>query len=74
MEAQPAMHSFAYFVINAVPYGRIAEGRDAVAKMLQIDPNTTVSDAMALCHTRDPVWHERMRQSFREAGLPDERN
>ncbi|MGH6642796.1 MAG: adenylate/guanylate cyclase domain-containing protein [Bradyrhizobium sp.] len=70
-EAYPAMHTFAYFVINAVPAGRIAEARDTVARMLKIDPRTTVSDALVLCHTRDQEWHERMRQAFREAGLPD---
>jgi TolB-like protein/class 3 adenylate cyclase len=71
VEAHPAMHSFAYFVINAVPYGRVAEARDTVAKMLKIDPRTRVSDAMVLCHTRDQEWFERMRHSFREAGLCD---
>ncbi|MDI1266201.1 MAG: adenylate/guanylate cyclase domain-containing protein [bacterium] len=71
VEVNPAMHSFAYFVINAVPYGRVAEARDTVAKMLEIDPGTTVSDALVLCHTRDQEWFERMTRSFREAGLPD---
>jgi adenylate cyclase len=74
MEAHPAMHSFAYFVINAVPFGRVTEAQQAVAKMLRIDPKMTISDAMVLCHTRDPEWHQRMRQAFRAAGLPDERN
>jgi TolB-like protein len=74
MEANPAMHSFAYFVINAVPYGRVAEARDTVAKMLEIDPRTTVSDALVLCHTRDQAWFERMRHSFREAGLLESSN
>jgi adenylate cyclase len=74
VEVQPAMHLFAYFVINAVPYGRVAEARDAVAKMLKIDPGTTVSDALVLCHTRDEEWRERMRRAFREAGLPDSSN
>ena len=74
VEVYAAMHSFAYFVINAVPYGRLTEARDTVAKMLKIDPGTTVSDALVLCHTRDQEWSERMRHSFREAGLPDSPN
>ncbi len=72
MEANPAMHSFAYFIINAVPFGRVEEGQQAVAKMLRIDPKVTISDAMLLCHTRNPEWDQRMRQAFRTAGLPDE--
>jgi adenylate cyclase len=71
LEAFPAIHAFAYFVINAVPYGRLAEARDTVAKMLQTDPRMTVSEALVLCHTRDVEWQERMRQAFRKAGLPD---
>jgi TolB-like protein/class 3 adenylate cyclase len=71
LEAFPAIHTFAYFIINAVPYGRIAEAQDGAAKMLAIDPRMTVSEALVLCHTRDQEWRERMRQAFREAGLPD---
>lgn len=71
MELQPAIHTLAYFIINAVPFGRTAEARDATAKMLNLHPGMVVSDAMELCHTRDPEWQERMRQSFREVGLLD---
>jgi TolB-like protein/class 3 adenylate cyclase len=70
-EAVPAMYTFAYFVINAVPYGRVAEARDTVAKMLKLQPNMTVSDALVICHTRDPEWAERMRNFFRQVGLPE---
>ena len=71
VEALPAMHTFAYFVINAVPHGRVAEARDTVAKMLKIHPEMTVSDALEICHTRDPEWSGRMRYFFRQVGLPE---
>ena len=70
VEAISAMYTLAYFVINAVPHGRMAEARDATAKMLKLQPNITVSDALVICHTRDPEWAERMRNFFREVGLP----
>ena len=41
-EATPSMYMFAYFVINAVRYGRLAEARDTVAKMLKLRPDMTV--------------------------------
>ena len=52
-------------IVSSMPQGNLD---------LRIDPKTTISDAMVLCHTRDPQWHQRMRQTFRAAGLPDERN
>ena len=51
-EATPSMYMFAYFVINAVRYGRLAQAHDTVAKMLKLRPDMTVSDATELCHTR----------------------
>jgi adenylate cyclase len=71
VEAQPAMFSLAYFVINAVPAGRIQEAQDAVAKMLALNPQTKISNARQLCHTRDTAWSNRMMDWFRQAGLPD---
>ena len=58
-EAVPAMNTSAYFVINAVPYGRVEEAREIVAKMLKLRPDLTVSDALGFCHVRDQEWTER---------------
>jgi len=53
------MNTSAYFVINAVPYGRVEEAREIVAKMLKLRPDLTVSDALGFCHVRDQEWTER---------------
>ena len=71
VEAVPEMWTLAYFVINAVPTGRMKEARDAITKMLELKPTVKLSDARRLCHTRDEDWSERMMNSFREAGLPE---
>ena len=65
------MYTLAYFVINAVPAGRMQEARAAVGKMLELRPTVKLSDAHQLCHTRDKDTSERMMDSFREAGLPE---
>jgi adenylate cyclase len=71
LEAETAMYSLAYFVVNAVPAGRMQEARSAVRKMLELRPAIKLSDARQLCHTRDKDWSERMMDSFREAGHPE---
>ena len=71
LETETMMHTLAYFVINAVPAGRMQEARSAVRKMLELRPTAKISDARQLCHTRDKDWSERMMDSFREAGLPE---
>jgi len=71
VEAETEMYTLAYFVINAVPAGRMQEARAAVRKMLELRPAIKLSDARQLCHTRDKDWSERMMDSFREAGLPE---
>ena len=71
LEAETLMHTLAYFVINAVPAGRMQEARSAVQKMLELRPAIKLSDARQLCHTRDKDWSERMMDSFCEAGLSE---
>src|SRR5260370_30644954 len=71
LEAKTAMHTLAYFVINAVPSGRMQEARAAVRKMLELRPAVKLSDARQVCHTRDKDWSDRMMDSFREAGLSE---
>ena len=71
VETETAMYSLAYFVINAVPAGRLQEARAAVTKMLELRPTTNLSHARQLCHTRDKDWSDRMMDSFREAGLSE---
>ncbi len=71
IENATEMWTLAYFVINAVPAGRLQAARSAVAKMLELKPTARISDAHQLCHTRDEVWSARMMESFREAGLPE---
>jgi cytochrome c-type biogenesis protein CcmH/NrfG len=71
VEAETEMYTLAYFVINAVPAGRIQEARAAVRKMLELRSAAKLSDARKLCHTRDRDWSERMMGSFREAGLSE---
>lgn len=71
LETETAMFTLAYFVINAVPAGRIQDARAAVRKMLDLKPSANLSDAHQLCHTRDKDWSERIMDSFREAGMPE---
>ena len=71
VETETAMYSLAYFVINAVPAGRMQEARAAIRKMLELRPTAKLSDARQLCHTRDQDWSDRMMNSFREAGLSE---
>jgi hypothetical protein len=65
------MWTLAYFVINAVPAGRMQEARAAVRKMLELKPTAKLSDARQLCPTRDEDWSRKIMDSFREAGLPE---
>src|SRR5258708_10942755 len=60
VEAETEMYSLAYFVINAVPTGRMQEARAAVRKMLELRPTATLSDARQLCHTREKDCSARM--------------
>ena len=71
VEAETAMYTLAYLVINAVPAGRMQEARSAAGKMLELKPTVKLSDARQLCHTRDRDWSERMMDSFRQAGLSE---
>jgi adenylate cyclase len=71
VEAETAMNTLAYFVINAVPLGRMQEARAAVAKMRELKPAVNLSDARQVCHTRDQDWSERIMDSFRAAGLSE---
>ena len=71
VEAETEIWTLAYFVINAVPTGRIQEARAAVRKMLKLRPTARLSDARQVCHTRDEDWSGRMMESFRVAGLPE---
>ena len=71
LEAETEMWTLAYFVINAVPAGRMKEASAAVRKILELKPTANVSDAREVCHTRDQAWSDRMMESFREAGLPE---
>jgi TolB-like protein/class 3 adenylate cyclase/lipoprotein NlpI len=71
VEAETEMWTLAYFVINAVPAGRMQEARGTVRKMLELKPTAKISDARQLCHTRDKNWSDRMMDWFREAGLPE---
>lgn len=71
VEAQTEMWTLAYFVINAVPTGRITEARAAVRKMFELKPTVKLSDARRLCHTRNEDWSEKIMDSFREAGLSE---
>ena len=71
VEAETEMWTLAYFVINAVPGGRMQEARAAVRKMLELRPTAKLSDAHQLGHTRDKDWSDRNMDSFREAGLSE---
>jgi hypothetical protein len=69
--ALPLMYTLAYLVINVVPSGRMVEARAAAARMLDLRPQMAVSDALEFCHKRDRDWFERMKNAFRESGLPE---
>jgi len=71
LEAETEIWTLAYFVINAVPAGRMQEARAAVKKMRELNPAVKLSDARQVCHTRDEDWSERNMDSFRAAGLSE---
>jgi len=71
LETETEIYTLAYFVINAVPAGRMQEARAAVRKMLELRPTLKLADMRQVCYSRDQDWSERVMAAFREAGLSE---
>jgi pentatricopeptide repeat protein len=54
-----------------VQLGRVEEARSAVAKLLELAPNMTVSGLRELWPIRDSETLEMMLDGLKTAGLPD---
>jgi hypothetical protein len=57
--------------INAVPTGRMEEGRAAVRRIRELRPAFGLHEALLVCHTRDERLRAQIRSSFIEAGIPE---
>lgn len=71
VDDSPGVWTLAYFVINAVPAGRMDEGREAVKRILELRPAFGLHEALLVCHTRDERLRAQIKSSFIEAGIPE---
>jgi adenylate cyclase len=71
VDANPEIWTLAYFIINAVPAGRLGEARQAVNRMLELKPALMLDQVLLACHTKDEHWFEKMKAAFIEAGVPE---
>jgi adenylate cyclase len=67
----PQVWTLAYFVINAVPIGRMDEAREAVKRILELRPDFGLHEALLVCHTRDERLRAQIKSSFIAAGIPE---
>jgi adenylate cyclase len=70
MDESPGIWTLAYFVVNAVPAGRIDEARQAVKRMLELRPGFGLHEALLVCPPRDERSRAQMKSSFIAAGIP----
>ena len=63
-------HTLGAFIVNAVPGGRQAEARQAVAQLLAQQPDFRISHVAEAFPVRSPDERDRMAAALREAGLP----
>jgi adenylate cyclase len=63
-------HTLGAFIVNAVPGGRRAEARQAVAQLLGQQPDFRISHVAEAFPVRSPDERDRMAAALREAGLP----
>jgi adenylate cyclase len=65
------VHILGAYIINAVRAGRATEAREAVGKLLKLQPDFRVSDAQEAYPIRLPEVRDRIAEALRDAGIPD---
>ena len=65
------VHILGAYIINAVRAGRVAEAREAVGKLLKLQPEFRVLDAQEAYPIRLPEVRVRIAEALRDAGIPD---
>jgi tetratricopeptide (TPR) repeat protein len=64
------VHTLGALVLNYVGADRIEEAREAVARLLQVQPSFRASSSIEAFPVRSPVFRDRMVQALQDAGLP----
>jgi tetratricopeptide (TPR) repeat protein len=63
--------SMGAYIVNAVRAGHIIEARDAVAQLLQVQPDFRASHSQKAFPMRSEKGRDRITAALIEAGLPD---
>jgi TolB-like protein/class 3 adenylate cyclase len=64
------VHTLGAFIVNAVGAGRIVEAREAVARLLKLEPDFRASHVHEAFPIRSSGERDRIASALREAGLP----
>jgi TolB-like protein/class 3 adenylate cyclase/tetratricopeptide (TPR) repeat protein len=64
-------HTLAALIINAVGAGRAAEAREAVARLVELQPGFRTSHVHEAFPVRSPDERDRIASTLREAGVPE---
>jgi TolB-like protein/Tfp pilus assembly protein PilF len=64
------VHTLGAFVVNSVGAGRIVEAREAVARILKLEPDFRASHVHEAFPIRSSDERDRIASALREAGLP----
>jgi TolB-like protein/class 3 adenylate cyclase/tetratricopeptide (TPR) repeat protein len=64
-------HSMGAYIVNAVRSGHSLEAREAVARLLKLQPDFLTSHAQKAFPVRSQETKDRMAAALREAGLPE---
>jgi TolB-like protein/class 3 adenylate cyclase len=65
------VHVLGAYIINAVRAGSAAEAREAVGRLLKLQPDFRVLNAQEAYPIRLPELRDRIAEALREAGIPD---
>jgi adenylate cyclase len=69
VQTWPHVHSLGALITNAVPLGHLAEAREALRRLLQLQPNFKLAHVSEVFHTRDLHLRGNFLDAFRQAGL-----
>jgi TolB-like protein/class 3 adenylate cyclase len=64
-------HTLGAYIVNAIRAGRVAEAREAAARLMKSRPDFRVTHAGEAFPTRSSDMRDQMIAALREAGLPD---
>jgi adenylate cyclase len=64
-------HTLTALIINAVGAGRAAEAREAVARLVELQPGFRTSHVHEAFPVRSPEERDRIASALREAGVPE---